>query len=591
MCGIIGLVKKDGNAVKQVYDGLKRLEYRGYDSAGIAAVDGGKIVCVKRKGGVETLKEDVTRLNGSVAMGHTRWATHGEPSDVNAHPHTSGAVTIVHNGIIENFSTLSEELIRDGEKFASQTDSEVIAKLIDKYYKQNGDLFYAVTRAVKRLVGSFALCVACEHFDGLIAVKYKSSLVLGFSEDGTYIASDIPALPQTVNRVCIPPDGVIAVISPDNTRLYGFDLQPVECVRQGISTGQWVAEKGKYPHFMLKEINEARQTVLDTVDAFFRCGCVNRLEKLCRECERIIITGCGTAYNAGLVAKPFFEKNGVYCNVEIASELRYFPPEVNNKTLVIAVSQSGETADTVEAVNALKNRGAKVVAVTNCGYSAITRIAHAVVPVCARAEICVAATKSYIGQVAALYLLSRISDGCGVAGEELKETALLISDVLSEQQKAEDFAKLCAESRAVFFLGRGSDCGAAVEASLKLKEVSYVFSDAYPAGELKHGTLALIDGETLSVFIICEKTVAEKCVNAVEQVLSRKGKAVVITCIDAVAEELKDKAEIWHIPHTIPKLTPILSAVALQLIAYKAAVMLGRNPDKPRNLAKSVTVE
>lgn len=590
MCGIIGLVKANGDAAEEVYEGLKRLEYRGYDSAGIAAVEGGAISCYKRKGGVDTLKDEVALLKGGVAMGHTRWATHGEPSDVNAHPHTAGRITVVHNGIIENFSALADSLRKDGAIFTSQTDSEVIAKLIDRYYSEC-DLPTAVSRAVKALAGSFALCIACPDFDGLIAVKYKSSMVFGFAEGETFIASDIPALPQNVAQVCLPQDGTIAVVTKDNVGFFSFDLQPVECVRRGISLGQWVADKGKYPHFMAKEIREAEQTVIDTAESFFRCGCVCKIDKLLKGAKRIIITGCGTAYNAGLVAKRFFERNGVFCSVEIASELRYFPPEDVDGALVIAVSQSGETADTVEAVNLLKERGTKVIAVTNCGYSAITRIAHAVVPVCARSEICVAATKSYIGQIAALYLLSRTEEEYAPAREQLEQCAGEIARVLNEERVADAIAGLCADSRAVFFLGRGGDYCAAVEASLKLKEVSYLFSDAYPAGELKHGTLALIDENTLSIFIICERVVSSKCVNAVEQVLSRKGKAVVITCFDEVAEQLHGKTLIWRIPHTIPCLTPLISGVALQLIAYKSAVLLNRDPDKPRNLAKSVTVE
>lgn len=591
MCGIIGLVKKDGDAALEVYGGLKRLEYRGYDSAGIAALYGGRITCIKRKGGVDSLADGVKLLNGGVAMGHTRWATHGEPSDINAHPHTAGAITVVHNGIIENFSLLSEELTQEGEKFLSQTDSEVIAKLINKYYAENDDLLSAVARAVNRLKGSFALCVMCPYFDGLIAVKYKSSQVVGFAKDETFVASDIPALPEGVTGIFLPSDGVITLITKSITKAYDFNLKPVDCKRTGISLRQWTADKGECPHFMLKEIREARQTLFDTADAFFRCGCVKRLKSMLAKADRIIITGCGTAYNAGLVAKPYFEKNGVFCSVEIASELRYFPPEVTDKTVVIAVSQSGETADTVEAVSLLKERGASVIAVTNCGYSTVTRVAHVVVPVCAHAEICVAATKSYIGQIAALYLLANVSEDIEAVKAELECVAPLAAQIADEEQKAKSIASKCADSRAVFFLGRGSDYSAAVEASLKLKEVSYVFSDAYPAGELKHGTLALIDDKTLSVFIICEKTVAEKCVNAVEQVLSRKGKAVVITCLDEVAQKLKDKVEIWLIPKTVPGLTPILSAVALQNVAYYTAVLLNRNPDKPRNLAKSVTVE
>jgi len=591
MCGIIGLVRRDGDAVGEVYQGLKRLEYRGYDSAGIAALSDGKISCYKRKGGVDNLENGVKLLKGCVAMGHTRWATHGEPSDGNAHPHTAGAVTIVHNGIIENFSSLKEELEREGEKFYSLTDSEVAAKLINKYYVQGGDLLNAVARAVGRLEGSFALCVMCRDFKGLVAVKYKSSQVLGFAENETFVASDIPALPQTISEIYLPPDGVISVITADGVQAYDYQLHPVNCVRRAISLSQWSADKGEFPHFMIKEIKEAEQTIKDTAEAFFQCGFSKKLKERLAEADRIIITGCGTAYNAGLIAKPYFEKNGAFCSVEIASELRYFPPRVTDKTVAIAVSQSGETADTVEAVSLLKERGAYVIAVTNCGYSAVTRVAHCVVPVCARAEICVAATKSYIGQIAALYLLAGVGKDAPALKAELDGVAALASEVAKQEGVAKEIAETCSDSRAVFFLGRGSDYAAAVEASLKLKEVSYVFSDAYPAGELKHGTLALIDESTLGVFIICEKSVEDKCVNAVEQVLSRKGRAVVLTCFDDVCLKLKDKAKIWRIPQTSGNLAPVLSAVALQEVAYYTAVKLKRNPDKPRNLAKSVTVE
>ena len=591
MCGIIGLVKRDGDAVKEVFDGLKRLEYRGYDSAGIAALDCNGVGVFKRKGGVDRLAEGVRTLRGGVAMGHTRWATHGEPSDTNAHPHTAGSITIVHNGIIENFAALAAGLEREGQSFLSQTDSEVIAKLIDKYYAEEHSLLPAVARAVNGLEGSFALLIMCRGFDGLIAVRYKSSQVIGFAEDGTFVASDIPALPQSVKQIFLPPDGVITVITRKEIKAYDFALRPVNCVRQGISLDQWSADKGEFPHFMLKEIHEAGKTIEGTADAFSRCACNGKLKYMLAAADRIIITGCGTAYNAGLAGKPYFEKNGAFCCVEIASELRYFPPEVTGKSVVIAVSQSGETADTVEAVSLLKKRGAYVIAVTNCGYSAITRVAHAVVPVCAHAEICVAATKSYIGQIAALYLLANLNGGLQSALNDLKSVAPLAEEIAGDKERAMSMANACADSRAVFFLGRGSDYSAAVEASLKLKEVSYIFSDSYPTGELKHGTLALIDESTLSVFIICEESVAEKCVNALEQVLSRKGKVIVLTCLDEVEQELKGKVEIWRLPRTIPQLTPVLSAVALQTLAYYTAVALGRNPDKPRNLAKSVTVE
>ena len=565
MCGIIGVALKRGNAAKEVYEGLERLEYRGYDSAGMSVKTDGGTVTIKRGGRVSNIKEGAAELSGGVAVGHTRWATHGEPPDRNAHPHVAGKFSVVHNGIIENYRELKDELLSKGAEFASDTDSEVIARLLDDCYK--GDLLAAVAETVGRLKGSYALGILCEDFDGIVAVKYKSPVVVGFGERGVALCSDIPALPEWVTSVCVPEDGDIAVVSARSASFYD-------------------------PHYMLKEIHETEQTVRDTCDAFFRNVDVKRLTEYVRGADRIILTGCGTAYNAGLVAKRFFsDKCGVFCQAEIASELRYSPVHITGSTLVLAISQSGETADTVEAVSALKEAGARVVAVTNCGYSAITRVAHMTVPVCAGAEVCVAATKSYIGQLAALYLISRLTADVFTARSVLLYVCDKIGGLLKDSGGADEIARECADSSAVFFLGRGIDYAVAVEASLKLKEISYVFSDGYPAGELKHGTLALIDENTLSVIIICDKNLAEKCENAASQVLSRKGRVAVITCLDEVADRLKGAAEVWKIPECPPELSPFVSAVALQLIAYKAAVILGRDPDKPRNLAKSVTVE
>lgn len=590
MCGIIGAVTCNNGAAQSVLEGLKRLEYRGYDSAGISVLNGGKIITVKRGGRVDNLQKEAHKLCGKVAIGHTRWATHGAPTDVNAHPHICGKFAIAHNGIIENYAKLKEELCATGCKFLSETDSEVIAHLINFYYK--GDPLKAVAQAVKRLKGSFALAVMCEGYEKIIAVKYKSPAVLGFAGGDVYLCSDVPALPACVNSICVPEDGDIAVIGGGEAELYDFDLNRVNRVRSAISLGQFGAGKGDFPHYMIKEIAEDGRAVKETAEAFFRCADVKRLGFYLREADRVIITGCGTAYNAGLVAKRYFEKSAkVFCNVELASELRDCPPDVSPKTLVIAVTQSGETADTVEAVCALKDRGARVVAVTNCGYSAITRIAHMVVPVCAGAEICVAATKSYLGQLAALYLIANLADGLLEAQSRVLRLADSFPEVLKEDGKAQEIADMCAKSSAVFFLGRAQDYAAAVEASLKLKEVSYVFSDAYPAGELKHGTLALIDGNTLSVFIICDDKVADKCLNAVQQVRSRGGKAVVISNIPRVVKAVEGNAVIWQLPECPAPLAPFLSACALQLTAYKTAVILKRDPDKPRNLAKSVTVE
>lgn len=589
MCGIFGVTQTGKNASEVTYEGLVRLEYRGYDSAGISVLSDGVVTTFKRGGRVREIEAQARSAQGKVAIGHTRWATHGAPSDKNAHPHVHGKFALVHNGIIENWRELKSRLADKGETFLSDTDSEVIVKLVDRYY--DGDPLSAVARAVKELKGSYALGIICSDFEGIIAVKYHSPVVVGYFDGGTVLCSDIPALPEGVTAVCIPEDGDIVSITSDGTRFFDGDLHPVNRVRSGICAGQFTAGKGNYPHFMIKEIHENCQTVRETCEGFFRYADVKKLGSLTKNADRIIITGCGTAYNAGLIAKRFFDGGGAFCSVEIASELRYSLPKVTARTLVVAVSQSGETADTVEAVSALKDEGAQVVAVTNCGYSAITRVAHLVVPVCAGAEVCVAATKSYLGQVCALYLMAKLQSDIFAVRSEILDISRKIEEVLSDDPSAQRISSACAEASAVFFLGRGIDYAVAVEASLKLKEISYIFSDGYPAGELKHGTLALIDGETLSVFIISDGALAEKCKNGVSQVASRGGKVAVITTLQEVADELAETALVWKLPDCPPTLSPYLSATALQLIAYKTAVALGRDPDKPRNLAKSVTVE
>lgn len=349
---------------------------------------------------------------------------------------------------------------------------------------------------------------------------------------------------------------------------------------------------GNYPHYMLKETAEDANTVRETIAAFKGVDKAELRRRLCYA-DRIVVVGCGTAYNSGLVGCRLLEEAyGAFCQAEIASELRYHPPRVTDRTLVIAVSQSGETADTVEAAKLLKEMGARVIAVTNVSYSAITRVAHAVVPVCAGSEICVAATKSYVGQLVCFYLMAALAEDGGDAETRLLSAASAMETVLRDQQSAEEIALACRASAAVFFLGRGIDYAAAIEGSLKLKEVSYIFSDAYPAGELKHGTLALVDESTLSVVVICDERLRKKCENVVEQILSRKGKVAVITNLVAAAENLKGKVQtVLRIPACPPNDAPLLAATVMQLIAYKTAVLCGLNPDKPRNLAKSVTVE
>ena len=590
MCGIVGYAGRGKRAAKCVYEGLLRLEYRGYDSAGISVLDGGKITTVKRSGRVCQLESAASELSGGIAIGHTRWATHGAPSDINAHPHNCGAFSIVHNGIIENYAELKEELAAGGRLCVSDTDSEVIALLIDSLY--SGDALAAVAAAVARLKGSFALAVVCRDFEGFIAVRHKSPVAIGILDGAFFAASDVPALPDEAEDVYFLEDGDIAAVTPQSIVFYDFALNVQKRESCRILRGQFTADKGEYAHFMAKEIDEDARTIRDTAEAFLRSADTEALGRLLTSSDEIIITGCGTAYNSGLIARRYFESAlGRRVTVEIASELRYYPPPVGKNTLVIAISQSGETADTVEAVQMLKAGGASVIAVTNCGYSAITRIAHAVVPVCAGSEVCVAATKSYIGQLAALYLISRCTGDVSAAAEELMDVAQKIPSVIADKACADIFSDMCAESFAVFFLGRGADCDVAVEAALKLKEVSYVFSDAYPSGELKHGTLALVDESTLSVFIICQPETAKKCLSAVHEVLCRGGRAAVLTSVPEVADELVKVLPVWRLPSVAPRLSPFLSSAALQRVAYLTAVKLGKNPDKPRNLAKSVTVE
>ena len=590
MCGIIGYAGLVGGAAERVYEGLLRLEYRGYDSAGISVLGEGGITTIKRSGRVSCLEKAARELGGNIAIGHTRWATHGAPSDVNAHPHNCGVFSVVHNGIIENYSELKEELAAQGKKCVSETDSEVVALLADSLYC--GDPLAAVAAAVRRLRGSFALAVLCSGFNAFIAVRQKSPVAIGVTSGAYFAASDVPALPDEAEDVYFLEDGDIAVVTPEGIAFYDFALNGQKRISCRILRGQFTADKGGYAHFMEKETAEDARTVRDTAEAFLRSADVGGIANLLKGADEIIITGCGTAYNAGLIARRYFEE--ALCrrvSVEIASELRYYPPPSGKNTLVIAVSQSGETADTVEATLRLREGGASVIAVTNCGYSAITRIAHMVVPVCAGAEICVAATKSYMGQLAALYLISRCTGDVAAAAEELEGVAEKLEEVLSQEERAVALSELFAVSFAVFFLGRGLDYDAAVEASLKLKEVSYIFSDAYPSGELKHGTLALVDENTSSLIIICQPQTAKKSVSAVHEVLCRGGEVAVLTTLPDVARELEDFLPVWLLPPVEPRLAPFLCAAALQRTAYLTAVRLGRNPDKPRNLAKSVTVE
>ena len=587
MCGIVGITGSEG-AAGAVYKRLKLLEYRGYDSAGIASLSEGNFYLCKRRGRVYSLASEIKHLHGKTAIGHTRWATHGKPSDENAHPHICGKFAVVHNGIIENYAALKEKYF-DGVEFDSETDSEVVARLLNYFY--DGDILSAVKRTVSLLVGSYALVIMCSDFDGMVVVKNKNPVIIGYGKGVSFAASDAPALAGLCDEITVLSDGDICLLTPDEVSIFDGGLKAV--TREKIKNPALCAELDLQgcPHYMLKEIREVPKSITRTCDAYICTA--EKIKGYLSGLERIIITGCGTAYNSGLIGKRYFECFAhIPVEVETAGEFRYKQPIINERTAVIAISQSGETADTVEAAKLVKGLGGKVIAVTNSPYSELTRIADAVVPVEAGQEICVAATKSYTGQIAALYLLALDVAGksilCGA--KKLRTVARLCESIIEERDIC-SLADMCARSCGVYFLGRDLDYAVAAEGSLKLKEISYIPSEGYPAGELKHGTLALIDIRTTSIVIITDPDLSAKSENAVEQILSRRGKVAIISNISEVIKRAKGKAYVIKIPKSDKFLSPLLSAVAVQLLAYKTALLLSRDPDKPRNLAKSVTVE
>lgn len=589
MCGIIGYAGCD-SAAKIVYDGLQKLEYRGYDSAGIAVMNYGRIEVIKSVGRVQKLNTYAQILEGEVAIGHTRWATHGKPCKANAHPHSAGGITLVHNGIIENYAELKSKLQMEGEIFISETDSEVIVRLINRFY--DGNLLNAVIKCADMLKGSYALLVICEGKQEIVAAKYRSPVIIGLGDGCNYCASDEPALAGKCANVCVLEDGDFARITACDVKIYDKCGKRVSRKILPNAAEPAALSLGGYPHYMLKELWESPSTVKNTISAI--CECAGEIKNALSGADKIILTGCGTAYHAALVGKRYFEEiAGVPAEVEYAGELRYNSPIISGRTALIAVTQSGETADTVEAARLFKSLGAKIFAVTNSLHSEITRIADVVVPVVAGSEICVAATKSYSGQLAALYLLALQLADKDVAEKhcaELKKAPELILETL-QNIDIYALAEMCARARGVYFLGRGIDYAVALEGSLKLKEVSYLAGGGYPAGELKHGTLALIDSGTLSAFIINDPAIASKGANAVEQTLSRGGMVAVITSLSEVQVQFAGRAEVIRLPECGKYLSPLVSAAALLYLAYRTAVTLDRDPDKPRNLAKSVTVE
>ncbi|MBD2844068.1 glutamine--fructose-6-phosphate transaminase (isomerizing) [Paenibacillus sp. IB182496] len=610
MCGIVGYIGgRDSKAI--LIEGLKKLEYRGYDSAGIAVYTADGLEVRKSKGRLAVLEEKLSDepLHGSVGIGHTRWATHGKPSDLNSHPHTdnSSKFSVVHNGIIENYLELREELAIAGHRFVSETDTEVISHLIASEY--DGDIVAAVQRAVGRMRGAFALGVLTEYEpDRLVAVRYASPLVIGIGQGENYIGSDIPAILEHTRDVYILDDGEMAVLTRDAVELLtiGGDV-----ISKEIFHVDWdliTAEKAGYDHFMLKEIYEQPKAYRDTMmgriaedGRSIQLSELGMTQEQVKEIRRIHIVACGTAYHAGLVGKSVIEQLArIPVETDVASEYRYRNPIITPDTLVIVVSQSGETADTLAALREARRCGARVLAITNVVGSSVAREADAVLTTWAGPEIAVASTKAYSSQLIAFYLVGLyLAQELGTRDEAAiaeVASALLalpeqVESLLAQADALKAIAEKLARHNSLFFIGRGLDFAVAQEGSLKLKEISYIHSEAYPAGELKHGTLALIEEGTPAIALVTQEELAEKTLSNIKEMKARGAHVLAVTNESNLQEVAKSVDEQFAIPNTLPILTPALSVVPLQLVAYYASLALGHDVDKPRNLAKSVTVE
>ena len=606
MCGIVGYVGKR-SAQDVLLDGLEKLEYRGYDSAGVAlALDRG-IRVVKSKGRLTQLRQKLAAqalAQSFCGIGHTRWATHGEPSDVNSHPHSTPRVSIVHNGIIENYGILKERLIAKGDTFESETDTEVLVKLIDSCY--TGDPLRALQEALAKVRGSYALAVLFrDRPDTIFAVKRESPLIVGWGEGENFVASDIPALLKYTRRYSVLEEGDMAVCTAEGIRFYNEFAEPVQ---RPVLTADWdmeAAEKGGYPHFMLKEINEQPTAITATVSPRVEEGMPDlRIPQLTDEVLRSIgtvhLVGCGTAMHAGMVGKAAIETLArVPAEVDIASEFRYRDPILNPNDLVIIISQSGETSDTLAALKLAKSRGVPVLAIVNVVGSSIARAADYVLYTYAGPEIAVASTKAYMVQLCVLYLFAlRLAYARGrlSAAETRRYTAQLlrapeiIKARLADCDQIKYLASRYMNTQSCFFIGRGFDYSLSLEGSLKLKEISYVHSDAYAAGELKHGTISLITDGVPVIALATQKQVYEKTISNAKETRSRGARVLLFTTKDAVVPEGVADAVI-RLDEYEDLLMPLQLIVPLQLFAYYMAVLRGCDVDKPRNLAKSVTVE
>ena len=606
MCGIVGYAGKR-SAQDVLLDGLEKLEYRGYDSAGVALAQEGGIRVVKSKGRLDALRQKLAEqalAESSCGIGHTRWATHGEPSDVNSHPHSTPRVSIVHNGIIENYGALKERLAARGYTFESETDTEVLVKLIDSCY--HGEPLQALHEALGMVRGSYALAVLFKDFpDTIFAVKKESPLIVGWGEGENFVASDIPALLKYTRDYSVLEEGDLAVVTAQGIRFYNAFGEPVERQRLTADWDQEAAEKGGYPHFMLKEINEQPAAITATVSPRVEDGMPDlRIPELTDERLRSIgtvhLVACGTAMHAGMVGKAAIETLArVPAEVDIASEFRYRDPILNKDDLVIIISQSGETSDTLAALKLAKSRGVPVLAIVNVVGSSIARAADYILYTYAGPEIAVASTKAYMVQMCVLYLFAlRLAYARGKLEEaetkrltaELLRAGEVIKPRLDDCEQIKYLASRFVNTQSCFFIGRGFDYALSLEGSLKLKEISYVHSDAYAAGELKHGTISLITDGVPVIALATQKQVYEKTISNAKETKSRGARVILFTTKDAVVPEgVADY--IVRMDEYEDLLMPLQLIVPLQLFAYYMAVLRGCDVDKPRNLAKSVTVE
>ena len=608
MCGIVGYVGKK-KASDFLIEGLSKLEYRGYDSAGIAVINNGKVEIRKHKGRLSNLVEELSNnsAEGTIGIGHTRWATHGEPSDVNSHPHqtSKGDITVVHNGIIENYSELTQWLKSEGYEFKSATDTEVIPNLIHYYY--NGNLFEAVVKATEKLEGSYALgVVSGQEPDKIVAVRKDSPLIVGIGQGETFIASDIPAVLNYTRDIYLLEDNEFVVLTNEGVEVFESNGDKINKEIYKVTWNEDAAEKGGYDSFMLKEIHEQPKAIKDTMagrvalNEKVNLGDFKLTSEELENMDRIYIVACGTAYNAGLMGKVAIEDLArIPVEVAIASEFRYRNPIVTNKTLIVTLSQSGETADTLAVLRDAKKIGAKTLAITNVVGSSISREADSVIYTMAGPEIAVASTKAYTTQAVVMNLLGMyLADLKGLLKSEeeaeiknaLLELPSKVEEVLNQKAQIAKIAKLISQEKDLFYLGRDVDYALAIEGALKIKEIAYIHSEAYAGGELKHGTIALIEPGTKIIALLTQSNLKDKMISNIREVKSR-GAEIIGIAYENQEVDLYVFDEIIRIPQISTRIAPILGAVVLQLLAYYVATERGCDIDKPRNLAKSVTVE